>query len=84
MSNRLDTDQARLQLGLIWVQNVCKGNQQKTLEGKELINMEGISRLSQTDQINHSQSVQLLLLDYANVSVRHDLYVINLNYYNNF
>ena len=43
------------------------------------MNMEDISRLSQTDQINHSQSVQLLLLDYANVSVRHDLYVINLN-----
>ena len=35
--NSLDPDQARLLLGLIWVQTVCNGYQQTTLAGKELM-----------------------------------------------
>ena len=31
MSNSLDPDQARPSVGLIWVQTVCKSNQQTTL-----------------------------------------------------
>ena len=33
----LDPDQASVMLGMIWVQTVCKGYHQTTLEGKELI-----------------------------------------------
>ena len=36
VSNSLDSDQADVILGLIWVQTVCKGSQQTTLVGKEL------------------------------------------------
>ena len=38
MSNSLGPDQAQHLVGLIWVQNVCKGYQQTdTIVGKELI-----------------------------------------------
>ena len=36
VSNSLDPEQARQMSGLVWVQTVCKGYQQKNLEGKEL------------------------------------------------
>ena len=35
-SNSLDTIRPNKMLGLIWIQSVCKGYQQKTLVGKEL------------------------------------------------
>ena len=35
--NSLDTDQARHLSGLIWVQTVCKGYQQRTILSKELV-----------------------------------------------
>ena len=36
MSNSLDPDQADILSGLIWVQAVCKDQQQSMLAGKEL------------------------------------------------
>ena len=50
LSNRLNPDQARRLSGLIWVQSVCRGCQQTTLVGNELIPSE-----CQTDwiQIRH-------------------------------
>ena len=36
VSNSLDPEQAQQMSGLVWVQTVCKGYQQKTLEGKKL------------------------------------------------
>ena len=43
VSQRLDPDQARQMLGMIWVQTVCKGYQQTALVGKELkVNLESV------------------------------------------
>ena len=37
VSKRLQENQARQNVGLIWVQSVCEGNGQTTLVGSELI-----------------------------------------------